>query len=198
VAPPSKIEIREFSLKARKGLSREELEELSSAVMKNVISSPEYKVSKVVATYVSKSGEVKTEGIIRDSLRTGKRVLVPVSRPENTSLIFSELRNYESELAPGRFGVREPTSQYLRPVPLGEADLILVPLVAWDDRGHRLGYGKGYFDSALAGAGISPITMGLGLESQQVSRIPEDEHDVPLRAIATEGRVIRFGRQRVT
>ncbi|MGP8125452.1 MAG: 5-formyltetrahydrofolate cyclo-ligase [Nitrososphaerales archaeon] len=192
----SKIEMRKVALKARKGLSREELLKLSGAVMKNVISSPEYMDSKVIATYVSKSDEVKTEGIIRHSLKSGKRVLVPVSQPESTSLVFSELRDYERELAPGHFGVQEPISRYLRPVPLGEADLILVPLVAWDDRGYRLGFGKGYFDSALAGAGVSSMTMGLGLESQRMLKIPEEKHDVPLMAIVTERRIVRIGSER--
>ncbi|MGD0478028.1 MAG: 5-formyltetrahydrofolate cyclo-ligase [Nitrososphaerales archaeon] len=195
MTPASKGEMRDAALKVRKGLSREELLELSNAVMKNVISSPEYTNSKVVATYVAKRNEVKTEGIIRHSLSLGKRVLVPVSHPESTSLVFSEIRDYERELAPGHFGVPEPISRYLRPVPLDDADLILIPLIAWDDRGYRLGYGKGYFDSALAGARVSAITMGLGLESQRVRKIPEEKHDVPLKALATERRIVRIGRE---
>jgi len=192
----SKTEMRGVALKARRGLTAEELTELSNEVMKNVISSPEYKNCRVIATYVSKSDEVKTEGIIRYSIEVGKRVLVPVSLPENTKLIFSELRDYEKELSPGHFGVLEPPGQYLRPVPLADADLVLVPMVAWDARGYRLGYGKGYYDTALAGVEIHMMTMGLGLESQRVRRIPQDEHDVPLRAIATERRIIRIESKR--
>jgi 5-formyltetrahydrofolate cyclo-ligase len=190
---PSKTEMREAALRARKGLTREALLDLSGAVMKNVVLSPEYKGSKIIATYVSKSDEVRTEGIIRHSLETGRRVLVPLSQPESNSLVFSELRDFERELAPGHFGVLEPISQPLRLVPLVEADLILVPLVAWDDRGYRIGYGKGYFDSALAGLEVSAVTMGLGLEFQRVNRIPEAKHDVPLKAIVTERRVLRIG-----
>lgn len=193
--PASKSKIREAALKARNGLSLEELLELSRAVMKNLISCPEYRDSRVIATYVAKREEVKTEGIIRHSLKLGKRVLVPVSHPENTSLVFSEIRDYERELAPGHFGVAEPVSQYMRPVSLNEADLILVPLIAWDERGYRLGYGKGYFDSALAGVGASSVTMGLGLESQRVRRIPEEKHDIPLMAVATERRIVRVGKR---
>jgi len=195
MTPASKGEMREAALKAREGLSHEELLGLSNAIMKNVISSPEYKNSKVVATYVAKRGEVETEGIIRHSLKLGKRVIVPVTHPESTSLVFSEIRDYKRELAPGRFGVPEPLSQYLRPISLSNADLILVPLIAWDDRGYRLGHGKGYFDRALAGAGVTSVTMGLGLESQHVRRIPEGKHDVPLKALATERRVVRIGRE---
>jgi 5-formyltetrahydrofolate cyclo-ligase len=193
LASPNKSEMREVALKARKGLTREDLMELSGAVMSNVTSSSEYRDSKVIATYVAKNDEVKTEGIIRRSLAQGKRVLVPVSQPDSTNLIFSELHDYDRELAPGHFGVPEPVARYVRPVPLEEADLILVPLVAWDDRGFRLGYGKGYFDNALAGIGALSMTMGLGLESQRVGRIPEEAHDVPLGAVVTERRIIRIG-----
>jgi len=191
----SKAEFRLAALKARKALARQELAELSEAVMMNVVSSNEYRAAKVIAAYVAKSHEVATEGIIRHSLKAGKRVLVPVSHPEETSLVFSELRDYDGELARGHFGVREPSAEHLRPVLLDEAELVLVPLVAWDERGYRLGYGKGYFDSALARVSKPMTTMGLGLESQMLPRIPEEKHDVPLTAIATEKRVLRFKRR---
>lgn len=192
----SKAELRKAALKSRKELTRQELIVLSDAVMKNVLSSPEYKDSMVIATYVAKSGEVGTEGIIRHSLGVGKRVLVPVSQPERTSLTFSELHEYDRELAPGHYGVLEPISRYLRPVPLKEAGLVLVPLVVWDDRGFRLGYGKGFFDSALASVRAPSMSMGLGLESQRIPKIPEEKHDVPLMAVATERRIIRIGDRR--
>ena len=191
-----KNELREAALRNRRELTRAKLLELSEEVMKNVTASEEYKNAKTLATYVAKSDELETKDIIRHSLEAGKRILVPVSQIEQTSLVFSELRNYDSELTLGHFGVLEPIDRYLRPVPLKEADLVLVPLVAWDDKGHRLGYGKGYFDSALAAAGITVSTMGLGLESQHIPNIPHEKHDVGLRAIATERRIIHFGEGR--
>ena len=66
---------------------------------------------------------------------------------------------------------------------------MIVPLVACDEKGHRLGYGAGYFDRALAGKGF--VKVGLALESQRLAHIPESRHDVPLDVIVTERRVIR-------
>lgn len=192
----NKAELRQSALKARREVPRERLVQLSEAVMNNVISSIEFEKSKVLATYVAKDDEVRTEGIIGYSLKEGKRVLVPVSRPSKTTLVFSELHDYRKELASGNFGVLEPKKEFLRPVPLEEANLVLVPVVAWDDFGHRLGYGKGYFDSALARVGMSTFTMGLALECQRVPRIPAEMHDVKLMAVATEKRIVRQARGR--
>ena len=188
----SKTELREAAIRYRGELTREKLLELSDRVTKNVMSSKEYRNSKTIATYVAKNDELETSGIIRHSLAMGKRVLVPVTQTRKNDLTFSELRDYESELAPGHFGVLEPKVRYIRPVPLREAELVLVPLVAWDDKGHRLGYGKGYFDSALSTIGFATMTMGLGFESQRIPNIPQETHDVGLRAVATERRIVYF------
>ena len=187
----SKAELRRSALKVRRGITVERLLELSEAVMGNVITSTEFTRSAVIASYVAKSDEVRTEGIIRHSLKVGKRVLVPLTSPSSSTLVFSELHDYDNELAPGSFGVLEPKEGYIRPLPLGEANLVLVPLVAWDYRGHRLGYGRGYFDSALARIGMSTFTMGLALECQRISSIPSEGHDVRLMAVATEMRIVR-------
>jgi 5-formyltetrahydrofolate cyclo-ligase len=105
-------------------------------------------------------------------------------------LIFSELRDL-SELKHVHFGILEPEPQFLRPMPLSEADLILVPLVAWDERGYRLGHGKGFFDIALATV-PEKLTIGLAFEAQRVDQLPIEPHDVPVKMIVTEKRVLRF------
>jgi len=175
----------------RRGIPTARLLQLSEAVMGNVITSMEFERSATVASYVAKNDEVRTEGIIKSSMARGKRVIVPVTSSSGRTLIFSELYDYDKELAPARFGVLEPKKEYLRPIPLEKADLILVPLVAWDYNGHRLGYGKGYFDSVLARVGMSKFTMGLALECQRTPRIPSEPHDVRLMAVATEMRIVR-------
>lgn len=188
----SKAELRRSALKARRRIPTGELLQLSEAVMRNVVSSMEFEESATIASYVAKNDEVRTERIIKRSLELGKRVLVPVVIPSGRrTLVFSELRDYDNELVPGIFDVLEPKKESLRPVPLDSAGLVLVPLVAWDYDGHRLGYGKGYFDSALARVGMSTFTMGLGLERQRISNIPSEARDIKLMAVATEMRIFR-------
>ncbi len=192
LAPTTKAGIRAAALKARAEIPSARLSELSSAVAVTVASAPEYVHAKTLAVYVAKGGEVQTETLIRRSMSIGKRVIVPSTRSGSRVLAFFQLKDYDHDLVEGRFGVPEPAPGRLRTVPLERAELVLVPLVAWDSRGYRIGYGKGYFDATLAGVGKRVTTIGLGLESQRVDQIPEGAQDIRLTAIATEERLIRI------
>jgi len=188
-----KQELRAEALLNRRSIEPEELAALSSRVAANLRSMEEYKGAKLMISYCAKEDEVQTRPIMERALAEGKRVAVIVTDVPTKTLSFSEIGSFEDDLAPGTFGILEPKPGKARPVPFAEADIVLVPLVAWDEKGHRLGYGAGYFDRALAGA--RRITkVGLALESQRLARIPESRHDVPLDVIVTERRVVRPAR----
>ena len=189
----TKGELREAALRERRALGRDELVELSSRVARNLSTVREFAEAGTIASYVAKTDEVQTAPIIERSLRQGRRVIVPRTESSPKRLLFFEIRSL-GELSPGNFGVLEPLSRtgpYPAPVPLNESDAILVPLVAWDDRGNRIGYGKGYFDSELRSRG-SATAIGLALEAQRVERVPATERDVRLDVVVTERRVLRF------
>lgn len=161
---------------------------LSEKIRETVEHLREFVSSNTIASYVATKEEVQTEQIIRDALNQGKRVLVPKIISGN-ELLFSEIKDM-ADLDTGKFGLMEPKLHLIRKVPLREAKLILVPVVAWDERGYRVGHGNAYFDSALSG--ITCLTVGLGFEAQRADRIPEERHDVPLKMIVTEKRILRF------
>ncbi len=184
-----KKRLRLASLQKRRSIKPEDLARASSLVMANLLSLAEYKAARLIISYCAKEDEVQTRPIIEEALKEGKRVAVIVTEVAPKELHFSEIASFE-ELAPGAFGILEPKPGNLRPVSLEEADIILVPLVAWDEQGRRLGYGQGYFDRALAG--VKKVkTLGLALESQRLDDVPTSEHDVPLDLIVTEMRVVR-------
>jgi 5-formyltetrahydrofolate cyclo-ligase len=185
-----KQELRAQALHKRRAIAREDLAALSSRVEANLLSMKEYKAATLVISYCAKDDEVQTRPIIERALADGKRVAVIVTDVPSKTLSFSEIESFENDLAPGAFGIREPKPGLVRPVSIAQADIVLVPLVAWDEKGHRLGYGAGYFDRALAGAG-GITKVGLALESQRLAKIPESRHDVPLDIIVTERRVVR-------
>ncbi len=192
-AKARKQELRLAALRKRRSMDTEELAALSSLVAANVRSLKEYKQSRLLISYCAKEDEVQTRSIIEGALEEGRRVAVIVTNVRSKTLGFSEITSFEDELAPGAFGILEPKVGQVRPVTLAQADLILVPLVAWDEKGNRLGYGAGYFDRALAGA--RKITkVGLALESQRLPQIPTSRHDVSLDIIVTEKRVVRRSR----
>ncbi len=189
-ARAKKQEMRGIALRNRRSIDREELAALSSLVAANVASLEEYKRAKLVVSYCAKDDEVQTRPLIEKALREGKRVAVVVTDVPSKTLSFSEIESFEDDLAPGAFGILEPKPDRLRPVTLAQADIILVPLLGWDDKGQRLGYGAGYFDRALAGA-RRIAKVGLAMESQRLPRVPTSRHDVPLDIIVTEKRVVR-------
>ncbi len=185
--------IRAAALRKRRSIAQGELAELSTLVESNLRSLREYRDARLLVSYCAKEDEVQTRHIIERALGEGKRVAVVVTDVSSKTLSFSEIDSFEDDLAPGAFGILEPKKGHLRPISIREADLVLVPLVAWDEKGHRLGYGAGYFDRALAGA--KRVTkVGLALESQRLPNIPASRHDVPLDVVVTEKRVVRPAR----
>jgi len=150
----------------------------------------EFRSATVLSTYVSKASEVDTHDIIREALRLGKKVLVPVTDRDNRRPVFSELVDPDGELALGTFGILEPKPEFRRTVPLKQAELVLVPGIAWDLGDYGPGYGLDYHDNALRELEPETCTLGLSYESQLLPRLPSEGHDVRVKMIATERRVI--------
>lgn len=187
-----KREVRSEVLRQREEMPANRVEALSGMVQKNVEALPEYRKADVVASYVAKGHEVQTSELLKDMLALGKKVIVPRSHPETNRLTFHEIRSL-GDLAPGKYGVLEPSGN-AKQVALSRASLILVPVVAWDSHGGRLGYGKGYFDRELRSR-EKAVAAGLAFESQRRPTLPLTSSDVLLDVIVTEERTIRFGRQ---
>jgi len=118
-------------------------------------------------------------------LAEGKRVVVPVAVPRTKQLRVSEVRNLQAELVRGSHGVWEPKPSSRRPVALREIDLALVPGIAFDRRGHRLGHGHGYFDRFLARLPKTTRTIGLAFRFQLLDHLPVAAHDHAVQTVLT-------------
>jgi 5-formyltetrahydrofolate cyclo-ligase len=193
----NKKEVREKFKLLRARQPWEEALAKSAQIQGILFELPEFRKAKTVSFYVTKpgSGEVDTEQMIKASLQMGKRVLLPVVEKTAKRLELSELRDFEAELAPGAFNVPEPKPEYRRPVPARECDLIIVPGIAFDMHGHRLGFGGGYYDRLLrevASLKLGIPFVGLAYELQVVDTLPHSWHDVAVHILVTEERVLRF------
>lgn len=186
----SKKELRSEGLQARRAIPYSRVKEMSGMVRENLTRRREYREARRMASYVAKEDEVHTVPIIEQALSEGKSVAVPVVDAATNGLLFFRIKTVH-ELADGYWGIMEP-GRTDSPVPLSETDLVLVPLIAWDRRGYRVGYGGGYFDRALSDRGAS-LAVGLAFESQAVPHIPETPSDVRLDMLVTERRVLSFG-----
>ena len=186
----SKGELRASALRSRRSLSGEEMEALSGAVAERFVGLPEFREARVVASYIAKDDEVRTSKIVEAAIAGRKTLIVPRADPSAGTLSFHAIGSM-ADLSEGHFGVLEPSPEAAS-VPLDSADVAAVPVVAWDERGHRLGYGKGFFDRALA-ASPGPLMVGLALEAQRAPSFPLSTDDVTLDVLVTEERTLRFG-----
>ena len=152
----------------------------SRAIHRKLLRLAALRKAKLVACYVSLPYEVETRRLIQRMLALGKRVAVP--KVWGASLRLFEVSDLDRDLAPGAFGVPEPTPERLRPVAPKDVDAVVVPGLAFDRRGHRLGHGLGYFDRFLARLPKTTPTIGLCFAFQLHDRLPTRPHD---RAVHT-------------
>jgi len=185
----NKEQLRAVGLAARRAIPRSRVKEMSAMVQENLWGLGDFVSARRIASYVAKEDEVQTVPIIERALAEAKSVAVPKVDTETGALLFFEIKGIH-ELSRGYSGILEPRGAD-RPVKLSGTDVVLVPVVVWDARGHRIGHGAGQFDRALAQRGNS-IAIGLAFESQSVARIPDGPSDVKLDVLVTEKRVLKF------
>jgi 5-formyltetrahydrofolate cyclo-ligase len=166
-----------------------ELDQLSSKITARLIELPKVKEARTISTYLDIGSEVRTRGLVGWALGNGKKLIVPVVDQANHRLIFSEI-NAPEELERGAYGIPEPKRESRRPVALEQADVILVPGVAWDQRGFRIGYGAGYYDRSINALRTHIATIGLAYDFQFISNIPRSRYDQRVDRIVTESRII--------
>jgi len=156
-------------------------------IMDKFLRLPCFNSARCVLLYASKRGEVHTDGIIRSALSLGKKVALPVTIKEGNVLELYEIKSIE-ELSEGAFGILEPARNPERMVQPEEVELVVVPGVSFDRRGHRLGYGMGYYDSLLKK--VKGCKVGLAYDMQIVEHVPDEPHDVAVDMVVTQSELI--------
>jgi 5-formyltetrahydrofolate cyclo-ligase len=178
--------MREFlaslSAKQRKARSRE--------VTDRFVELPEFHAASVLMAFLSLPHEVDSTPIVLRAWQLGKSVVVPKSAVGRRRLIPYQIETLDTGLTVGPFGIPEPIDG--TPFPLPDIHLVIVPGLAFDRRGHRLGKGAGFYDRFLREHGFTGIKVGLGFAEQVVEQVPAEEHDVPLDILVTDREVIRF------
>lgn len=188
-----KSAVRRELLAARGLLSAEDVTEAAAALARQALDLPELSGAGTVAAYVSVGREPGTRALI-DALRArGVRVLLPVLRADN-DLDWGVYDGPEHLVRAGR-GLLEPDGERLGVRAVLEADAVLLPGLAVDSRGMRLGRGGGSYDrvlARLAAAGADPALVVLLYANEVVARVPEEPHDHPVHAVVTPVAVRRF------
>jgi 5-formyltetrahydrofolate cyclo-ligase len=174
----------------RNALSEADKERLSRLISGHLIESPCYRTAQTVMLYVNLPDEVRTGQLLRDAAERGKKVVIPYCVGDRLELFCIEGLD---ELAVGTFGVLEPKPQLrgdpARMISPKRLDLIVVPGVAFDRQGGRLGRGKGYYDGLLCEVRRDTFLVAPAFECQIVDRVPTQPHDVPIHQIITEKKI---------
>ncbi len=166
----------------------------SRAIGERLRALPAYRAARTVAWYAGVASEVATVPLIELALSEGQRVAVPYVAGDRLGLTRIER---VSELVPAPFGLLEPPQALRddadRRVAASEVDLFVVPGVAFDRSGGRLGHGRGYYDRLLALASPAAQFVAVAFECQVVERVPMGATDVPMHALITEAETHIFG-----
>jgi 5-formyltetrahydrofolate cyclo-ligase len=160
----------------------------SQAACRALLELEEFKAAGVVMLYVPLSGELDTTRIGQAALRAGKSVLVPRVFWDRRFMVAVRSDWPEEELPANSHGLRQPSDA--TPWPADGIDLIIVPGLAFDRFGNRLGRGGGYYDRFLSQEGLRALTCGLAFAEQIVEALPIDKSDRRVELIVTDGGVI--------
>ena len=178
-----KKKIRKGVLAIRDALPRQLREAMSITIGKNFAALDEVVKSSAIMIFLSFGSEVRTDYIVEWLWQQKKKALAPLCRPGTREMAVYAINTF-ADVAPGYFGIREPKRDVLKPFTKKEIDLVAVPAVAFDGRGHRVGYGGGYYDRFLADMDVPKI--GLAFSCQLVPEVPSDSFDQPVQGIVTE------------
>jgi len=179
-----KNQLRDNILEKRNSLPKEEVTSKSRSIEEKLFGLDSYKKSRTVMLFVSFGNEVNTHDMIKKSFGK-KNVVIPkvIQQEIEPSIVI----DFDSLIPAGKFGILEPID--IMKIAYKNIDLILVPGIAFDSEGHRIGYGFGYYDKFLKKV-PKAVKVGLAFDFQIVDRIPAEEHDVPVDFIITEKRII--------
>jgi 5-formyltetrahydrofolate cyclo-ligase len=178
-----KAALRARLIAARTRLSAEQRAGAGRAIRDALLSRPEVQMAGTVAAYYSVGAEPDTRGLVYALWKRGSYVLLPLLRPDG-DLDWASYEGPDS-LVPGPRGLREPSEPPRGAAAVALADVVLVPALAVDRAGNRLGRGGGSFDRALARVGPLIPLIALVYDDELLDRVPAERHDVPVRAAVT-------------
>jgi 5-formyltetrahydrofolate cyclo-ligase len=186
----TKIAIRKTIIQKREALGDLEKDEKNLAIAQRLFGMDEFKKSKTIFCFLSTSFEVQTERIIRESLRLGKQVLVPLLDP-GENLKASRIPSMDIDFVLGEYDVRQPAPKFRDIVPFSNIDFVVVPGLAFDSFGNRIGYGGGFYDKFFKKITGNVSRVAVGYDFQLFNLVPHSDLDEPVHFLITETKALR-------
>jgi 5-formyltetrahydrofolate cyclo-ligase len=180
----SKPRLRKQMIQLRNRLSPAYREKCSQEIKRIFITTSFFQQAETILFYMAFQSEVDVSAAMQVAWKQGKRVILPKVELASGMLSCFEMRCGE-ECVVGRYGIREPLAQVERQIRADEIDLVVVPGVAFDRLGYRLGYGAGYYDHFFTQSSTSQVRVGVAYPEQVVETVYPDAHDVAVHALIT-------------
>jgi len=184
----NKDEIRAELRATRAAMSREAIAAESERIVDRVLQLREFKTAHCVGIYIAATHEVQTRALIHHCKQTGRRFCAPIYDADAQRYRYSKI-GIDTDFIPGRMRIPEPHPA--DPIDLKDCDLVIVPGVAFDATGTRLGHGGGHFDRLLEqSTDTHPLRVGLAFNCQIVPELPRAETDIPMHLVITPDGIV--------
>lgn len=189
--PLSRAQLRRLLRRRRRALSRSQQRQAARGLYRQLVQHPRFRRARHIALYLPNDGEIDPRPLLAAARKRGKHTYLPVLNAwPRTKMVFQRVGARE-KLRGNRFRIPEPRYQPARQRRVWALDLVLLPLVGFDDRGGRLGMGGGFYDRSLAYLHRrknwhKPTLLGLAHECQRVEELALASWDVPLQATVTD------------
>ena len=181
-----KTQLRQQYKQIRKQLTADQVASRSRQIAQRLFASPLWQQSRTIMLYLSFQNEVATREIYQQGWQAGKTMLLPICAPSGGLMEMSILTSF-AQLVPNRYGIDELPEGLQRLIDPAEIDLALIPGIAFDRSGNRLGFGAGYYDRYLPRLRPDVPRVALAYECQLHSEsLPADQYDLPMDHIVTE------------
>ena len=186
----AKIQIRDDITKMISALSEGKIAEKTKAIEDRLFEFANFLESKVALLYMNSDYEVRTDNIIKRSYNYNKIVVLPAFDPQQFKMKLMKVDAFDQDLKPGPRGVLEPDADRCKIVPMDKVDIAIIPGLAFDEKGGRIGTGKGYYDRLIPRLAITTRKVALTFEEQIVQQVPMESHDKYVDIIITDKRII--------
>ncbi len=186
----AKIQIRDEIADTISAISESEINEKIAAVESRLFAFANFLESKIALLYLSGNLEVQTDSIIQKAHSYNKIVVLPAFDPENYKMKLMKVDAFGKELIPGPRGVLEPDDSKCKVVPMDRIDIAIIPGLAFDEKGGRIGMGTGYYDRLVPRLEITSRNVALTFEEQIIPQVPMESHDKHVDIIITDKRII--------
>jgi len=185
-----KHEIRTEITKLLTDMSDDVRNEKTQAIENRLFEFANFLESHITLLYMNTENEVATRNIIKRAIEYNKVVVLPVFDMEKHRMGLMKIENLENQLKQGPRGVHEPDTAKSKKVPIDCIDIAIVPGIAFDEKGARIGTGMGFYDRLIPNLPITTRKVALSFEDQLIQQVPMEHHDKHIDIIITDKRII--------